>query len=190
MVLAHALPDRLRGNQAQRSAASLHWQANALQNQAGKSEAFLRISTAHSRPCIFSARQLCAHLEIYLVVATYNNIQSRLSTYVAGLSNLWILLQPERSTNTMRFTALFLAGTLLGDVTANALAAPAPPSAELAVHQPVEHAERDEPTYEELWKRRGGGGGGGRGGGGGGGGGGSRGGGGSSGGGGRGGSTG
>ncbi|KAK4242679.1 hypothetical protein C8A03DRAFT_11152 [Achaetomium macrosporum] len=67
----------------------------------------------------------------------------------------------------MRFTLIFLASTLLGDAAVSALVAP--PSAEIATHQPVQNTERDAPEYENLWKRKGGGGGGGRGGGGGGG---------------------
>jgi uncharacterized membrane protein YgcG len=65
----------------------------------------------------------------------------------------------------MRFDFIFVASALLGDVAVNALVAP--PAPELATLQPMQNAERDESSHEELWKRKGGGGGGGRGGGGG-----------------------
>ncbi|KXX80147.1 hypothetical protein MMYC01_204145 [Madurella mycetomatis] len=67
----------------------------------------------------------------------------------------------------MRFSLALLA-TLVADATVHAVVAP--PAAEVAQHQPLQNAQRDEASSEELWKRRGGGGGGGRGGGGGGGG--------------------
>ncbi|GAB1310247.1 hypothetical protein MFIFM68171_00457 [Madurella fahalii] len=58
--------------------------------------------------------------------------------------------------------ALLLA--LVADATVHAVVAP--PAAEVAPHQALQKAQRDEPPSGELWKRRGGGGGGGRGGGG------------------------
>jgi len=66
----------------------------------------------------------------------------------------------------MKLDLLVLWSTLVAQSAASAFAAPA---ADVAPFQPVQHAQRDDAHYEELWKRRGGGGGGGRGGGGGGG---------------------
>jgi uncharacterized membrane protein YgcG len=57
----------------------------------------------------------------------------------------------------MRFDFIFVASALLGDVAVNALVAP--PAPELATLQPMQNAERDESSHEELWKRKGGGGG-------------------------------
>ncbi|KAK4157756.1 hypothetical protein C8A00DRAFT_29293 [Chaetomidium leptoderma] len=65
----------------------------------------------------------------------------------------------------MRFSSVFCAAALFGDVAVNALVAP--PSAEVSIYQPAQNTERDESSSKELWKRKGGGGGGGRGGGGG-----------------------
>jgi len=65
----------------------------------------------------------------------------------------------------MKLSSFLFAATLFTDVAVGTVVAP--PSAELATHQPLQNTERDESSTEDLWKRKGGGGGGGRGGGGG-----------------------